>query len=211
MTEATGLSPEQIRQRVGCLTASSIKRALAVLKNGKPSDDRSAYMRELVAERLVGYAQSNYVTAAMQHGIDAEPLAKEAYAWATGRLVEPMPTVPHPKIPYFMATPDGRIDAATGIEIKCPNSAKFIAWRLEGVVPEEHKLQMIAQCLCAGFSSVEFIGFDPRMPEPQQLFVRRFTPTADELAAVEAGAVQFLAEVGMMLAAVVATPSIETT
>ena len=59
MTEATGLSPEQIRQRIGCLTASNMRRALSVLKSGKPSEDREAYQRELVAERLVGFAMDH--------------------------------------------------------------------------------------------------------------------------------------------------------
>ena len=209
MTEATGLSPEQIRQRIGCLTASNMRRALSVLKSGKPSEDRESYKRELVAERLVGYAMDHYVTPAMQHGIDNEPVAKEEYTWATGNLIEPMPSVPHPVIPFLLATPDGRIEADVGIEIKCPTSAKFVAWKLAGVVPEEHKPQMLAQCLCAGFAAVEFIAYDPRMPEGQRLFVRRFTPTADELAAVEAGAIAFLQEVDEMFEQFTTTPAVE--
>jgi hypothetical protein len=209
MTEATGLSPEQIRQRIGCLTASNMRRALSVLKSGKPSEDREAYKRELVAERLVGYAMDHYVTPAMQHGIDNEPVAKEEYTWATGNLIEPMPSVPHPVIPFLLATPDGRIESDVGIEIKCPTSAKFVAWKLAGVVPEEHKPQMLAQCLCAGFAAVEFIAYDPRMPEGQRLFVRRFTPTADELAAVEAGAIAFLQEVDEMFEQFTTTPAVE--
>jgi len=209
MTEATGLSPEQIRQRIGCLTASNMRRALSVLKSGKPSEDREAYKRELVAERLVGFAMDHYVTPAMQHGIDNEPVAKEEYTWATGNLIEPMPSVPHPVIPFLLATPDGRIEADVGIEIKCPTSAKFVAWKLAGVVPEEHKPQMLAQCLCAGFAAVEFIAYDPRMPEGQRLFVRRFTPTADELAAVEAGAIAFLQEVDEMFEQFTTTPAVE--
>jgi len=209
MTEATGLSPEQIRQRIGCLTASNMRRALSVLKSGKPSEDRESYKRELVAERLVGYAMDHYVTPAMQHGIDNEPVAREEYTWATGNLIEPMPSVPHPVIPFLLATPDGRIEADVGIEIKCPTSAKFVMWKLAGVVPEEHKPQMLAQCLCAGFAAVEFIAYDPRMPEGQRLFVRRFTPTADELAAVEAGAIAFLQEVDEMFEQFTTTPAVE--
>jgi hypothetical protein len=209
MTEATGLSPEQIRQRIGCLTASNMRRALSILKSGKPSEDRESYKRELVAERLVGFAMDHYVTPAMQHGIDNEPVAKQEYTWATGNLIEPMPSVPHPVIPFLLATPDGRIEADVGIEIKCPTSAKFVAWKLAGVVPEEHKPQMLAQCLCAGFAAVEFIAYDPRMPEGQRLFVRRFTPTADELAAVEAGAIAFLQEVDEMFEQFTTTPAVE--
>jgi hypothetical protein len=205
---ATGLSPEQIRQRIGCLTASNMRRALAMLKNGKSSEDRESYKRELVAERLVGFAMEHYVTPAMQWGIDNEGPAKDAYTWQTGNFIEPMQTIPHPIIPYFLATPDGRIEADIGVEVKCPTSSKFVSWKLAGVVPDEHKPQMIAQCLCAGFSAVEFIAYDPRMPDGQRLFVRRFVPTAEELAAVEAGAVQFLAEVEEMFEAFTTSPAV---
>lgn len=206
---ATGLSPEQIRQRIGCLTASNVKRAMSFLKTGKSSEDREAYKRELVAERLVGYAMDHYVTPAMQHGIDNEAAAKDAYTWLTGVLIEPLPSIPHPTIAHFLATPDGRIEADIGVEVKCPTSAKFVSWKLAGVVPDEHKPQMIAQCLCANFAAVEFIAYDPRMPEGQRLFVRRFVPTQEELAAVEAGAIQFLAEVDAMFEAFTTTPEVE--
>ena len=206
---ATGLSPEQIRQRIGCLTASGVKRALSFKRDGKSSEDREAYKRELVAERLVGYAMDHFVNAAMQHGIDNEAAAKDAYTWQTGNLIEPLPTIAHPVIPHFLATPDGRIEPDVGVEVKCPTSAKFVAWKLAGVVPDEHKPQMIAQCLCAEFSAVEFIAFDPRMPEGQRLFVRRFTPTQEERDQVEAAALEFLAEVDAMFDTFTATPEIE--
>lgn len=198
MIESTGLSAAQIRQRIGCLTASQMRRAMATLKNGKPSEDQLSYMRELVAERLTDAAMQHYVTPAMQHGIDNEGPAKEAYEWATGNIIEPMETVGHPTIAHFLATPDGRIAPRVGVEVKCPTSAKFVMWKLSGEVPDEHKPQMIAQCLCAGFDSVEFIAYDPRMPDGQRLFVRRFTPTADELREVEQGAVAFLGKVEAM-------------
>ena len=72
---ATGLSPEQIRQRIGCLTASQMRRALDFTAKGKSSADREAYKREMVAERLVGYAMDHYVSPAMQHGIVNEAAA----------------------------------------------------------------------------------------------------------------------------------------
>jgi hypothetical protein len=51
---------------------------------------------------------------------------------------------------------------------------------------------------CTGRAWVDFVAYDPRMPEPQRLFVRRYTPTAEEIAEVEAEAVKFLQEVEAM-------------
>jgi hypothetical protein len=186
-----------------------MKRAMSMLKNGNPSEDRSAYQRDLLAERLTDIATHHYVTLAMQHGIDQEPVAKEVYMQATGNVIESMPSIQHPVIEHFLATPDGRIAPDVGVEVKCPTSSKFIGWKLAGVVPDEHKLQMIAQCLCAGFREIEFIAFDPRMPAAQQLFVRRFVPTKEELAQVETAAVKFLSEVEAMFEAFTSTPSLD--
>jgi len=206
---ATGLSTEQLRQRLGCLTASQMKRAMSFTTKGKPTEDRSSYQREMLAERMVGFAMDHYVSPAMQHGIDQEGAAKEAYSWLTGNMIEPLPTIAHPSIPFFLATPDGMLNPDVGVEVKCPTSAKFVLWKLAGEVPEEHKAQMVAQCLCAGFGEVEFIAFDPRMPDGQRLFVRRFKPSDEDMAAVAKAAETFLGEVEEMFNVFTTTPVVE--
>ena len=65
-------------------------------------------------------------------------------------------------------------------------------------MPEDHKQQMAMQAACTGRPWVDFVAYDPRMPEPQRLFVRRYTPTQEEIAEVEAEAVKFLQEVEAM-------------
>jgi hypothetical protein len=57
--------------------------------------------------------------------------------------------VDHPKIEFCGASPDGLVDDGL-VEIKCPNTTTHIGWVLAGVVPEEHKPQMILQCACTG-------------------------------------------------------------
>lgn len=184
--------------RTGCLTGSRMAAAMSRLKNGADSAERRALKIEVLAERLTGDVVPHFVTPAMQHGIDTEPAARAAYELATDSIVAECPFIPHPTIEYFGASPDGRIDARIGVEFKCPTTAKYLAWRLAGVVPDEHKPQMIAQCVCAGFDSVDFVAFDPRMPAHLRMLVLRYTPTQDERDAVEAAAREFLAEVAAM-------------
>lgn len=184
--------------RTGCLTASNMRAAMSRLKNGNDSADRAALKVAVLAERLTGDVVPHYVTGAMQHGIDTEPLAKAAYMAQTGTLIEDCGFIRHPSIEHFGASPDGRIDARLGLEVKCPTTAKFLSWRLAGVVPEEHRPQMIAQAVCAGFDAVEFVAFDPRLPKHLQLFVVRFVPTQEERDAVEQAAREFLDEVQAM-------------
>lgn len=185
-------------ERTGCLTASRMAAAMARLKSGADSAERRALKVEILAERLTGDATHHFVTPAMQHGIDTEPAAKAAYAAREGVLLEECGFYRHKSIEYFGASPDGRIGERLGVEVKCPTTAKFLMWRLAGGVPDEHKPQMIAQAVCAGFDEVEFVAFDPRLPKHLQLYVARFVPTQEERDAVEQAAREFLAEVEAM-------------
>ncbi len=72
--------------RVGHATGSRFGAIMDRLKSGKPGADRQKYLWELVIERLTGHPTERYVTAAMQHGIDTEPLARMAYESQTGRV-----------------------------------------------------------------------------------------------------------------------------
>jgi predicted phage-related endonuclease len=200
-------TPQWVRQRIGHLTASRMNDAMDYTKAGKPSAARIQYLHEVVAERLADVATEHYVTKDMQHGIDSEPLAADAYAQVFGCKLATCEFTVHPKVEFFGASPDRRIVGTNGlIEIKCPRTPKFVAWKLAGVVPEEHKAQMIAQMLCTGAEFVDFVGFDPRLPEKHRLFVRRFVPTQEERDNVLGHAIQFLKEADAMFNAVVEVP-----
>ena len=183
--------------RTGKLTASRMKNAMKYLKGGADSADRKDLKVEILCERLTGDIVDKFVNTAMQWGIDKEPEAKEQYELKTGRLIKDVGFVDHPKIEFCGASPDGLVDEGL-IEIKCPTTATHLNWILAGVVPDDHKPQMCLQALCTGRSWVDFVSYDPRMPEANRLFVRRYTPTAEELAKVEAEAVKFLSEVQEM-------------
>lgn len=200
------MTPEErgawLAQRAGKLTASRMGDAMDFLKSGKPSAKRSGYMRDLLAERLTDYSTRHYVTPAMEHGLQYEDDARMAYEAATGNLVMLTGFYDHPSIDAFGATPDGLLVPDGLIETKCPTPGTFVDWVLAGEVPEEHKPQMTAQCACTGRKWCEFVAYDPRIREPERrLFIRRFTPSAEELAAVETAAEQFLSELDALWAA----------
>jgi len=184
-------------QRCGKATASRAKAIVKKLKNGDDSAERKALKVEILCERLTGDVVDKFVTPAMTRGIEEEPKGKEAYELRTGRLVKDAPFVPHPRIENCGASPDGFVDDGL-IEIKCPNTTTHIGWVLAGVVPEEHKPQMILQCACTGRKWVDFVSYDSRLPEAQQLFIRRYTPSQEEIDWIEEEITKFLAEVDQM-------------
>lgn len=195
-------SAQWFQDRIGKLTASNMAAAMNFLKTGKESKERLDLKIAIVAERMTDIIREVYVTPAMAWGNEQEPNAKLAYAARTGCKLMPAPYVPHPSIENFGASPDGFLDDGL-VEFKCPTSPKHIGWILAGVVPEEHRPQMLAQMACTGRKWCEFVSFDPRVPERQRLFIRRFEPKAEEIAAVEAAATAFLEEVDAMFDTVV--------
>ena len=196
--EALAGTPNWLAARRGMLTASVVKDALAVLKSGKPSESRTKLAHRLVAERVTGFAVDNYVTPAMQWGIDHQSEAIAEYEARTGNIVGPEAFFQHPTIDWFGATPDGLIGGDGLIEVKCPTTPTHVAWTLAGEVPEEHRLQMLAQLACTGRKWVDFVSFDPRIPTGARLFIRRFEPDRADIERVEEGAREFLELVAAM-------------
>ena len=189
-------TPQWVKDRIGHLTASRMADAMSFLRDGKPSQKRTDYLYDVVAERLCNLAKDHYVTDAMQHGLDYEEEAKAAYMEDTGNLIKPAGFIHHPKIEFFGATPDGFIGFDGLVEVKCPTTRVFVKWKKAGYVPEEHTFQMIAQCACTGRKFVDFVAYDPRIQEGYpNLFVRRYEPTKNMISNIESAAIKFLKEV----------------
>lgn len=184
--------------RTGKLTASRMGMAMSYKKDGSSSAERVNLMMQLCAERMTGDATRNFVSDAMQWGLDHEQAAKEAYTKRTGVEVEQCFFFDHSEIEWFGATPDGLLPGDGLIETKCPTTTTFIRWVMNGVVPPEHKPQMLAQLSCTGRKWVDFVAFDPRVKRGERLFIRRFEPEEAEIEVVESEAIKFLKELDAM-------------
>lgn len=187
-------SDEWLQARVGLVTASRVADVIAKTKSG-PSTSRQSYLGELVAERLTGVsAASDYQNEDMRRGIELEPVARGFYEIATGSVVEQCGLVLHPTLKAG-ASPDGLIDSDGLLEIKCPRTHVHIGYLEAGKPPAKYQPQMAWQCICTGRVWVDFVSYDPRMPDRLQLFVVRFTPEVGYLRELEAEVSAFIAEV----------------
>ena len=187
-----------LAERCGYLTASNMKRATAFLRNGDPAKERIDLMYEILAERSTGFNAPHVVTDPMLWGQEHEDEAVDKFVELTSRDVRLSRFYKHSRIEYFGATPDRELDDGL-LEVKCPTTPKFMRWKMAGVVPEEHKPQMLAQLACTGKKWCGFIAYDPRIKEERhQLFLAKFTPKPEEIAAIEEAAEKFLAEVDML-------------
>jgi len=163
---------EWFAARLGKVTASRVADVVARTKSGYGAS-RANYMAELVCERLTGVRGEFFQSAAMQWGTEQEPAAREAYESKRGVLVLETGFVSHPTITMAGASPDGLIGTEGGIEIKCPNTNTHLDTLLSEKVSEKYLNQIYWQMACTGGLWVDFISFDPRLPESMQLFIQR--------------------------------------
>lgn len=189
-------SAEWLKSRCGCLTASRMADAMDFTKGGKETEKRKKLKVGVVAERMTDSMTETFVNAAMEWGLLHEAEARARYEEVTGELVTLCGFALHGEIPAFGASPDGLVGEDGLIEIKCPTTATYMEWFIGGVVPDQHKQQMLAQLAVTGRKWCDFLAFDPRVKYPEhQHFLRRFEPKEEEIAAVEDAAKRFLAEV----------------
>ncbi len=186
-------SEEWFAARLGKVTASRVADVIAKTKTGY-SASRDNYMAQLICERLTGQQGESFTNAAMQHGVDTEPLARSAYEAYADLMVEEIGFVQHPKIEMAGASPDGLVGLFGMLEIKCPNTATHIDTLLTQSVPTKYITQMQWQMRCCERQWCDFVSFDPRLPQELQLFVKRVEFDPEYVAMLEKEVTQFLAE-----------------
>lgn len=151
-------SPDWFKLRLGRVTASRLDDWLSVSKAktgaGKPLKKRLDYERELLFERSFNVSYENFVSAAMQAGIDFEDFARKQYEKIAGNIVMEVGCWYND---LFVASPDGAIGLQTEgrfknkpiglIEIKVLKDNSFTDVLTDGV-PKKHWYQ-IQGCLWA--------------------------------------------------------------
>lgn len=193
MTEIIQGSPEWLQIRLGKVTASRVADVVAKTKSGY-STSRANYLAQLVAERLTGVPGDSFTNAAMQWGTEKEPEARSVYAEHTGVIVEQIGFVDHPIISMSGASPDGLVGFDGLIEIKCPNTATHIETLLGQKVPAKYETQMLWQMTCTNRDWCDFVSYDPRLPAPMNLFIKRVVRDGQRITELESEVSTFLTE-----------------
>ena len=189
-------SPEWLAARAGMVTASRIKDVMA----SKSTAGYADYRAQIVAEILTGVPQeSGFVSDAMKWGTDKEPLARAEYEMFCAWDVEEVGLVLHPTIERGAASPDGLVSTDGLVEIKCPKTSTHLQILVDKKQPKRYEYQMLWQMACTGRQWVDFVSYDPRLPEDLQLFVHRFDRDEKRIEEIEAAVTQFLSEVDEMI------------
>lgn len=200
--EAEQRSPSWFTARLGRLTGSRAADMLATIKSGEAAARRDLRV-QLVVERLTATLQEDtFVNAAIQRGIDCEPLAFVAYESLTGLMAVRSGFLSHDT--YLAGCSlDGHVGDFAGIlEVKCPKSATHLRYLRGGVVPSDYLPQITHNLWITGAEWCDFLSFDDRFPLALQTFLVRVRAADIDLAGYEKKALAFLAEVDVELGAV---------
>jgi hypothetical protein len=199
--DAEQRSPEWFAARLGRLTGSRAGDMLATIKSGEAAARRD-YRMQLVCERLTSTLQEDgFVNAAIQRGIDCEPLARDLYERRTGRFIQ---TTGFLASTAHMAgcSLDGHVGDYDGhptfegiVELKCPKSATHLRYLRSNVVPAEHLPQILHNLWITGAAWCDFVSFDDRFDPALSLWIMRVERNEQAIADYEAKALAFLAEV----------------
>lgn len=151
-------SPEWYALRLGKVTASRLSDWLAVSKAktgaGKPLKARLDYEKELLFERRFNTSFENFVSEAMQDGIDYEDFARKQYQEVTGNAVEECGAWYNE---YFCASPDGVVGKDGLLEVKIVKDNTFAEILTNGV-PDKWWKQCQGQLWASGRKWCDFVA-----------------------------------------------------
>jgi putative phage-type endonuclease len=184
-------SQEWLALRAGKVTASKVSDVMSAITTAGYRN----YLADLVVERLTGNKTESFTNAAMQWGVDQEPLARAEYEVKTGNFVDQIAFVEHPTIANFGCSPDGLVGDDGLIEIKCPNTATHIDYVMQDKVPTKYIPQIQCQLAVTGRKWCDFVSFDPRLPDGLQILIVRLERDDEYIEKLQDRVVKFLDEV----------------
>lgn len=186
-------TPEWFEQKLGRLSGSRVHEIIP-LKRGSYPASREALLYELLSERITGQRAEKYVTPSMAWGTEMEPIAIERYVAQTGRSVGTIGFVHHPSIPKFGASPDGVVGSDGVIECKCPGTSKVLKILSGEDIDPSWAFQMQTEMIVTRRDWCDFVLYDPRLPAPLDLTIRRIHKDKLVCELIEAEAKKFNAE-----------------
>jgi predicted phage-related endonuclease len=199
--DAPQRTPEWFAARAGRLTGSVAGEMLARIQKGEAASRRNLRLR-LVLEQLTGRPQeSDYVSPAMQAGIDREAAAFAAFEALTGEVAHRSGFLSHDS---FMAgcSLDGHLgDFAELLSIKCRQPAAHYEFIRTQKVPADALAQMRHELWVTGAERHHYFSYNPDFPEKLQCGLVVFRRQDLDIDAYDQEARAFLAEVDVEVAA----------
>lgn len=190
-------SPEWYARRAGRVTGSN---AGSVTAQGKTKGAESTMRRNLraqiVTERLTGKSleEGSYESPDMKNGKGREPFGRMGYEAVMGEFVDEVGFAYLSDLAAGCSV-DGSVNNFEGIlEIKCPKPATHIDYLTANRLPPEYVEQARHNLFVTGARYLDFVSFNPDMPENAQILIVRVEPSEMDLPGYEKALRAFLGE-----------------
>lgn len=152
-----------------------------------------SYAEEVVM-RSLGVEPDQFVSQAMQDGIDREPIAvklyeMERFVQVDGR--EPRMRKTHDKYIYISGEVDGLVSDDGILEVKSPNEINHFKNLLDGAQIDQYKWQIQGYMWLYERAWCDFVSYSPSYPEHLQLSINRVVRDDAMIAELEQRCVMF--------------------
>lgn len=184
-------SPEWVAIRCGIITASEVDKILTPTLKVASNDKERQYLYELMAQRINGQTEPQYVSDSMLRGKDDEIYAREMYIENYGPVHDCAFVETNALGFRFGYSPDGLVGDEGLIEIKSRAAKYQVQTILDGILPAEFALQIQSGLLITGRKWCDFISYSNGMP----MFVLRVLPNPETQAAITAAVTEFEARI----------------
>lgn len=194
-------SDDWLQARIGRLTGSVAADAMRTYKSDpkKFAASRRDLCTRLALERITGRSQeAEFSNAAVQHGVEREPVALARYEALSGEIVARTGFLSHDEVlagcSLDAAIMEGKRISGI-VEAKCPKSATHFHYLRTREIPYDYRWQCLHNLWVSGAAWCDFVSFDDRFPEDLQYLCVRMERDPKVIREYEIQVLRFLAEV----------------
>lgn len=163
--EGAQRTDEWYAARLGVITASSCEGIMSPAM-------RKTYVNKMLAEIITKQPEPFPMNEHMEWGCLKEDEARIAYEDLKGVTVKEVSFVFKDESRKVGCSPDGLVGDDGLVEIKCPMTKTHLGYIQDGE-PRKYFLQMQFQMYVLDKKWCDFVTYDPRLPEPVQLYCKR--------------------------------------
>lgn len=157
-------SDDWLSARCGLLTASEMKLIITPTLKAASNDKERAHLFELLAQRITGYVEPNYISDDMLRGQEDEIEARALYADRYAPVQE-VGFITNDRWGFTIGySPDGLVGDDGAIECKSRRQKFQVETILNGAMPADYALQVQTGLLVSERAWCDFVSYSGGLP-----------------------------------------------
>lgn len=188
-------SEEWLAARCGLLTASEMHLIVTPTLKAASNDKERTHLYELLAQRITGYVEPQYISDDMLRGMDEEITALDLYSKHHSKI-DRVGFITNDKWGFTIGySPDAVVGKEGLVECKSRRQKYQIQTIVDGVVPPEYMIQIQTGLLVSEREWLDFISYSGGLP----MFAMRCYPMPEYQEAIVKAATAFEARLAINL------------